>query len=174
MTSLRTKAPTSHQASCAAVLRRRAPSKNVVQVPLLSALMEMARFAFTPEVRWNSNEEICQKTSCFSLFFQKHPKSPMIIITFPQFPAFFIIFSDVFICSYHFLMILSIFSSYHFPRNAPRSVRGPSAHQGPERRQRGFGGDRTGAIGPRGEDHRHGRARLLRWGQFWTVHIIMT
>ena len=89
----------------------------------------MARFAFTPEVRWNSNEEICQKRVVSVFFFQKHPKSPMIIIIFPQFPACY----HLFWCVHLFLPFLMIFWWFfhptifpYFPGNAPRSVRGPS------------------------------------------------
>lgn len=126
MTSLRTKAPTSHQASCAAVLRRRAPSKNVVQVPLLSALMEMARFAFTPEVRWNSNEEICQKTSCFSLFFSKTSQESHDHHYLPTIPS---IFYHLFWCFHLFLPFFDDFIDFFilpFSHIFPEMLRGPS------------------------------------------------
>lgn len=41
------------------------------------------------------------------------------------------------------------------PRWSPRCT-APAAHQGPERRQRRFGGDRRSGLRPRGEDHGDG------------------
>ena len=118
------------------------------------------------------------KTSCFSLFFSKTSQESHdhhYLPTIPSMLSSFLMCSSVLTIFDDFLMI---FSSYHFPifsrkcsEVRPRSVRGPSAHQGPERRQRGFGGDRTGAIGPRGEDHRHGRARLLRVCSTYSSHV---
>ena len=159
MTSLRTKAPTSC-ASCGCVSRRAPSLLNSLQVPLLGR---------------NLNR-ILPKTSCFSHFPKNIPRVPLcsdIISIFLQYPPSFIM--CFFMCSSVPAIFLPFsinlshnFSSCHIicpPENvyflSQKCPPGPSAHQGPERRQRSFGRDHWAAVGPRGEDHGHRGVRVL-------------